>query len=154
MRTFTRAILGIVVAAVVILGAITVLSNTVLADSSLADTIGTSTTNALIDASGIKERVESALRDKASSIAAATGLSEDEVDAIIDQLDISSWTVTTLPDDAVATGSFTASYAGTTGTVTTYADSSYVTVEAYGQNITLEVPASAQSYLSYLSYLN
>ena len=73
--------------------------------------------------------------------------------AAIDQLDISSWSAMALPADATATGSFTTSYQGAEATVTTYADPSYITVDAYGQTITLSVPESAQQYVSLLGYL-
>ena len=41
----------------------------------------------------------------------------------------------------------------TDATITTYDDPSVVTVTAMGQDITLAVPDSAQSYLPFLSYL-
>ena len=44
-------------------------------------------------------------------------------------------------------------YSGTDATITTYDDPSVVTVTAMGQDITLAVPDSAQSYLPFLSYL-
>ena len=51
------------------------------------------------------------------------------------------------------TGSIDGGSLGVDGTITLYEDPGYVTVNAYGQNVTLEVPGSAQSYLSYLSLL-
>ncbi len=153
MRTFTRAIAGILGTAVVILGIITLLANTVLAGSPLMEGLATGAANAALDASGVKERIDGALRENAGAIADATGLSENQVVSAINQLDISSWSVTTLPGDAVATGSFAASYGGVDCQVTTYADPSYVSVDVYGQSIALAVPASAQGYLGYLSYL-
>ena len=39
------------------------------------------------------------------------------------------------------------------GTVTTYDDPGYVSVEVYGQTVTLAVPESAQAYLPYLAYV-
>lgn len=152
MRTLTRAIAGVLGTIVVILGILSVLGNTVLAGSPLMDALGTGAANALIDATGIKDQVEGTLRENANSIAAATGLSENQVNAAIDALDISSWEATTLPADASATGSFSASYGGTAGTITTYTDPSYITVDALGQEITFSMPASAQEYLPYLAY--
>ena len=75
------------------------------------------------------------------------------VDAAIDALDIQSWEVTNLPEGAEKTGSANISYSGTDATITTYDDPSVVTVTAMGQDITLAVPDSAQSYLPFLSYL-
>lgn len=113
----------------------------------------TTATNAAIDVSGIKQKAEDKLKENREEIAAATGLSLDQVDAAIVDLDIGSWKATVLPSNAQSTGSFETSYGGMSGTVTTYTDPSYVTVESSGQTITLEVPDSAQSYLAYLSYL-
>ena len=65
----------------------------------------------------------------------------------------STWEVTNLPEGAEKTGSANISYSGTDATITTYDDPSVVTVTAMGQDITLAVPDSAQSYLPFLSYL-
>lgn len=153
MKLFTRAVAGILGGIVVVLGIISVLGNTVLAGTPLMDALGAGATNALIDASGVKGDIDGALRDNADAIARATGMSESQVLAAIDELDISSWSATSLPADTEATGSFETSYRGAAATLTTYADPSYVTVDAYGQRVTLAVPASAQDYLSYLAYL-
>ncbi len=109
--------------------------------------------NAAIDASGLKSKAKSALEGNRDKIAAATGMSEAEVDAAIAALDIDSWEATTLPAGATETGSSSVSYGGTDATITTYDDPSVVTVNAYGQNVTLAVPESAQDYLPYLGYL-
>ena len=106
--------------------------------------------NAALDVSGLKSKAESALRGNTDRIAEATGMSSSQVDAAIDALDIQSWEVTNLPEGAEKTGSANVSYSGT---ITTYDDPSVVTVTAMGQDITLAVPDSAQSYLPFLSYL-
>ena len=80
-------------------------------------------------------------------------MSESQVTSAIDQLNIESWSVTTLPSNASATGTFNTTYQRASATVTTYADPSYVTVDALGQELTLSVPESAQSYVSLLAYL-
>ncbi len=108
--------------------------------------------NAALDVSGLKSKAESALRGNADRIAEATGMSSSQVDAAIDALDIQSWEVTSLPEGAEKTGSANVSYSGTDAT-TTYDDPSVVTVTAMGQDITLAVPDSAQTYLPFLSYL-
>lgn len=160
MKLFSKALAGTLMSIVVLLGVLSVLCQGALSGTPLASALmslgggaGTAAANAALDASGLKTRAESALRENASKIAAKTGMSEDEVNSAIDQLDISSWTVTMLPSDASATGSFQTTYAGTSATVTTYADPSYVTVNAMGQDVTLAVPESAQGYAWYLSYL-
>ena len=89
----------------------------------------------------------------AASIAAATGLSESQVDQAIEQLDIDGWQAASLPSTATATGTIDGNALGINGTVTTYDDPGYVSVEVYGQTVTLAVPESAQAYLPYLAYV-
>lgn len=154
MRTFTRAIAGTFAVIVVLLGIASFVWSYVLGNvGGLGTSLQTGAANAILDAAGVKGQADSALHQRASTIAAATGLSESQVNAAIDQLDISSWSVTTLPTNAQATGSFTTSYQGTQATVTTYSDPSYVSVDVAGQTVALSVPASAQSYVPYLRYL-
>lgn len=160
MNTFTRAISLTVAAAVVALGVLSGLCNTLLAGSSITQMLsgaGQSLENTIlngaIDASGIKGAAEDALRGNVPEIAAATGMTEQEVEAAIDRLDISSWSVTDLPAGASPTGTIDTSYQGANATVTTYADPSYITVDTLGQSVTLAVPESAQGYIAYLGYL-
>lgn len=109
--------------------------------------------NAALDASGLKSKANEALKSNRDRIAEVTGLSRSQVDDAIDALDIESWEVTSLPASASKTGSTDISYGGTDATITTYDDPSVVTVNAMGQDITLAVPDSAQSYLPFLGYL-
>lgn len=80
-------------------------------------------------------------------------MSEEQVNQAIDNLDINNWSVTSLPNDAKETGTQAVNYGGISAEVTTYEDPSYITVSAEGQTFTLEVPNSAQDYLSLLGYL-
>lgn len=153
MRAFTRALAGILLGIAVVLGIFSVAWTFAVNGTPLEDAIGTGITNAAIDATGLKGRVEDALRSNTSVIAEATGMSEDQVDAAIDALDIDAWSATTLPDGVSETGSFSGSYQGATATVTTYDDPSYITVEAYGESVTLAIPESAEQYVSLLAYL-
>ncbi len=107
-------------------------------------------TNAAIDASGLKTKVNDYLESHTAAIAQSTGASQTQVNQAVADLNIESWTATTLPSTAVAesTQSFTA--ADTDVSVTSYTDPSYVTVSALGQNVTLSVPESAQSSLALL----
>ena len=98
-----------------------------------------------------KGQVKSAIDERKDDIAAATGLTADQVDALVAELDIDSWQAATLPAGAVEAGTVDGSYAGIDGTITTYDDPGYVTISAYGQNVTLAVPESAQAYLPYLA---
>ena len=155
MKKFIKFVIGLFIVIVLIVVALSAASSNSDGDgllASLTSGFENSAANAALDASGIKEEIESTLYSKADSIAAATGLSTSEVNAAIAGLDISNWEVTTLPSSATETGSYTGTYDGTTATVTTYSDSSYVTVEVSGQEVTFSVPDSAQSYVSYLSY--
>ena len=153
MRTFTRAIAGIVCGVAVLLGIFSAAWTLALNGTPLEDAIGIGIANAALDASGVKSSIDEALRSNVESIAAATGLSNDQVETAIDELAIESWSATTLPEGVSVSGIFSTSYQGASATVTTYADPSYITVEAYGQNLTLAVPESAQQYLSLLAYL-
>ncbi len=153
MKQFTRALAGVLAVVVIALGVFSVLGNTVLADVPFIQSMKNSAANAVIDSTGVKGKLDSALRSNASSIASATGLSESQVNGAIDQLNIQSWSVTSLPSNAQRTGSFSTNYGGTQATVTTYSDPSYVTVNAAGQDVTLSVPSSARSYVGYLGYL-
>ena len=105
------------------------------------------------DAKGLKDKAKSALEGSKASIAAATGLSESQVDQAIEQLDIDGWQAASLPSTATATGTIDGNALGINGTVTTYDDPGYVSVEVYGQTVTLAVPESAQAYLPYLAYV-
>ncbi|WP_308622668.1 hypothetical protein [uncultured Enorma sp.] len=153
MRTFTRAIAGIAFGIAVLLGIFSVAWTLALNGTPLEDAIGTGIANAALDASGVKSNIDEALRSNVERIAAATGLSNEQVETAIDELAIESWSATTLPEGASVSGTFFTSYQGASAAVTTYADPSYITVEAYGQNLTLAVPESAQQYLSLLAYL-
>lgn len=153
MRTFTRAIAGIAFGIAVLLGIFSVAWTLALNGTPLEDAIGIGIANAALDASGVKSSIDEALRSNVERIAAATGLSNEQVETAIDELAIESWSATTLPEGASVSGTFSTSYQGASATVTTYADPSYITVEAYGQNLTLAVPESAQQYLSLLAYL-
>lgn len=160
MKKFFKTFGGVLMGIVVVFGILSVLCNTLLAGTPLASALqqleggaGATAANVALDASGIKGKIDSELRSHAGDIAAATGLSEGQVEDIINQIDISSWSVTTLPADATVAGSFQTSYQGTNVTVTTYTDPSYVSINPWGQTITLAVPESSQNYVSYLSYL-
>ena len=109
--------------------------------------------NAALDASGAKDRIQQALESHKDDIASATGLPTATVEQGIDALAVQEWQIADLPEGAQATGTIDGSAAGVDGTLTVYDDPSYVTVNAYGQSVTLEVPASAQAYLGYLGYL-
>lgn len=121
--------------------------------SDLANGAKAAAANAAIDAAGLKEKARSAIEENKASIAAATGLSESQVDQAIEELSIDEWQAAPLPSSATATGIIDGSAAGVDGTVTVYDDPGYISVEAYGQTITLAVPESAQAYLPYLAYV-
>lgn len=108
--------------------------------SDLANDAKAAAANAAIDATGLKDKARSALEGSKASIAAATGLSESQVDQAIEQLDIDGWQAASLPSTATATGTIDGNALGINGTVTTYDDPGYVSVEVYGQTVTLAVP--------------
>lgn len=157
IHTLTRTLAGAIMALVVTLGALSFLFAGPLANTPLSQAlhdIGSNmeyaALNAALDASGVKGAAESALRDNASGIASTTGLSEQEVNRAIDELDISSWRVTELPSQATLDLSVQASYQGSSTTITTYDDPSYITIDALGQHATLLVPDGAQDHVAHL----
>ena len=109
--------------------------------------------NAFIDLSGVKGRIDDQVRSKAGEIASEFGVSRAVVDNIVDTLAIEDWQATTLPDGATKTGTYNVDADGSPASVTTYDDPSIVTVEAFGQTITMAVPESAQSYVPLIHYL-
>ena len=110
--------------------------------------------NTFLDKTGAKTRIESELHAQAGKISEQTGLPVEVVNSGIEMLDIEDWEVTTLPADAVSVGTFETDYKGKTVKVTTYEDASYVTVDAYGQSITFNVPESAQTFTEMAPYLH
>lgn len=109
--------------------------------------------NAVLDATGVKDSINDYLYSNAGSIASQVGMSEDEVDNTISNLDIPSWKAASLPDGATESASRSVSYEGNDVQITTYQDCPYVTVSAMGQDLTLSVPESAQSSLYLLDYV-
>lgn len=151
MKTVAKVIGAVAVAAVVVLGGSLLLEQAGV-ETPLSD-VKNGAANVALDASGIKDKADAALRSNAGKIAEKTGLPVSVVEGAIDNLDISNWQVTTLPANATATGTSTVDYDGVQAEVTTYDDPSIVTVNANGMDMTLEVPPSAQGYLQYLGYL-
>lgn len=110
-------------------------------------------TNAIIDTSGIKDRVESELHAHANDISAQTGIPVAEVNAGIEDLAVQDWQAVEKPASTVETASYSVEADGTPVDITTYDDESIVTVGAYGQEVTLEIPESAQQFTDYLPLL-
>ena len=109
--------------------------------------------DSLLNVSNVKENIDAALRSHTTWISSQTGYSESDITLAIDELNIPSWHVAPLPEDAVEISNYNANYQDIDVTITTYADPNYISVEAYGQELTLEVPPTAQAYYSLLGYL-
>ena len=120
----------------------------------------TATLNTVIEQTGVKDRIKTALADKASDIAAEYGVPEELLDAGIDMLAIEDWKVTELPADATVAKTVEMDVGGSPVQVTTYDDKSIVSLRGegklntYGQTITFEVPESAQGLADLLPYLD
>ena len=142
-----------VLAIVAAFAVLCIFSSTQLGNANPITGITTAIQNQALDNLGIKSKIDSTLRNNEEAIANYTGMSESQVDDMIDNLDIQDWNATQLPSNATVANTYNGNYGGTEATITTYDDPSYVTVCANDQNITLSVPESAQSYLSYLKYL-
>ena len=152
MKKVLGALLALLAVVVLVGVGVVVFSNTSLGPvSDAAQGTKAAVANAAMDATDLKGQVKNAIDERKDDIAAATGLTADQVDELVAELDIDGWQAAALPEDAVETGTVDGSYAGIDGTITTYDDPGYVTVSAYGQNVTLAVPESAQAYLPYLA---
>lgn len=108
--------------------------------------------NTLLDASGIKSHLESELYKHAGTIAEQTGIPESTVNNAISSLAISEWEVVSLPQTANEAAHVSIDTEEFKGSVTTYDTPEIVTVDAYGQSLTMKVPPSAQTYVSFLEY--
>lgn len=151
MKALLKVLGAVVVAALVLVGAGALLEQAGV-ETPLTQAKN-SAANAALDASGLKEKADAALRGNIDAIARKTGLPASAVESAIDSLDITSWEVTSLPAGATPTGTSAVDYDGMAATVTTYDDPAVVTVNSNGMDVTLAVPPSAQGYIRYLGYL-
>ena len=135
MGKIIKLFVGLIVLMIAGIIGVTALSNTDGVIGDIASDARNAAVNVALDASGAKNRVQDALESRVDEISAATGLSTAEVQQGIDNLAVQEWQVTDLPDDAQAATTFDGSAAGIDGALTTYADPSYVSVNAYGQDL-------------------
>lgn len=143
----------IVVAALGVIGAFALPSGISGPLDDAAQRVKAATTNLVIDTSGIKDQLESTIEARRGDIASATGLTVTQVDEAIAHLNIADWQAVVLPDTLTETATVDGTSIGVEGTITTYDDPGYVTIEAHGQTVTFAVPESAQDYLPYLTYV-
>ena len=118
---------------------------------SVIDDAKIAATNAAIDVSGIKGRISDTLESYKDDFIASTGVPESVADAIIEDIAIDDWQAAILPENVYEIDTIDGTPYGIEGTITTYDDPGYITVNTYGQNITLAIPESAQDYLPYLT---
>ncbi len=144
LRILRRAIISIIVAlAIIAAGGWYVLTQT--------DLLQSHATNAILNSGIVNSQIESAIRSHEGAIAEQLGISTEQVDAIVDELDISEWKAVDKPAGLSESDKLSFDYEGTSVNATLYDDSSYVTVDVGGQEATLQVPESAQKYLSLLN---
>lgn len=105
---------------------------------------GKTATVAIMNSAGVTEKIENAVVDNKKAIAEHLGVSVDEVDAMVQDLDIGSWEAVEVPEGATAAREVGLEYEGTPVKATFYDDPSYVTLDVAGQNVTFRVPDSAQ----------
>ncbi len=156
MKIVRRLVIGAVALVAVAVAVLVVLPQTLGEDHPVSQAIDggkVAATNAAIDASGIKTKAQETLEDSSEAIASRTGLPLAVVDNAIEALDIESWQVAPKPTGATEKKTVDLAYGGTQATVTTYDDPSVVTVQMYGQAVTLAVPESSQPYLAYLTLM-
>ena len=108
--------------------------------------------NVVLNSSGIKGKVDAELRTRANAIAGEMGIPESVVNTMVDSLAIEDWEATSLPDNAQPTGTYEFNVEGTPTRVTTYEDPSIVTIDVYGQPVTMAVPESARNYVPLIGY--
>ncbi len=153
MRRLTR-FLGALIVLALIAAAVVVFGHSCSTEAGKeTPSLRTAATNALLDASGIKDRLDEILRNHIPELAQASGLSESILSQGVDALAIPQWTAIDKPASATATGTVNLEYQGTPFTVTTYDRNDIVGVSAYGQDLTFKVPPSAVSYISLFNYL-
>lgn len=153
MGKIIKLFIGLIALIIVSVVGISFLSATEGPIGDAANSVKNAAMNAALDVSGVKNQAQQQLEAHVYDISSATGLSVMEVQQGISDLAIQQWQVTTLPDNAQAVASFDGAAAGVDGTVTTYVDPDYVTIDAYGQHLTMLVPESAQQYIGLLAYL-
>ena len=152
MKKILVILLGLLAVAIVGAIGIVALANTSGNPvSDAAKNVKAAATNAAMDAVDVKGQIKSTIDQHTDAIASATGLTVEQVNEAGANMDIDSWQAVALPDSVTKTGSIDASSFGVDGTIVTYDDPAYITLEAYGQNVTLSVPESAQAYLPYLT---
>ncbi len=110
-------------------------------------------TNTLIDVSGVKDRIDSELRSRAQQVSDTYGIPVEIMDAAIDDLAIQEWKAVEKPETVKETGTYSVDANGTEIGITTYDDTGYVGVDAYGIEATLGVPESAQPYVELIPLL-
>lgn len=143
---------GLLVAVIAVGIGIIALSNSSLGPvSDAAQQAKAAAANVALDVTDVKGQLKNTIDDNKGAIAAATGLTPEQVDEAVANLAIESWEAATLPADANATGTYDASSLGVDGSITTYDNPGYVTLTALGQDITLAVPESAQTQLALLA---
>ncbi len=155
MRKVITTLCAVVLGLAVIVGACFFLASKGLDNpvSDLTERATLDATNAAIDASGIKGRIDGALRDNTQEISKRTGLPAEAVSKMIDDINIQDWHVAPLPDDAQAKSTSEVSYGGYDATITTYENIPLITIATDMGTATFEVPKDAQEYLPYLDYL-
>ena len=153
MKKVLGALLALLAVVVLVGVGVVVFSNTSLGPvSDAAQGAKAAVANAAMDATDLKGQVKSAIDERKDDIAAATGLTADQVDALRGRAGHRQ-----LAGRRAARG---CRGVGHRGRVVRghrrhhhhpYDDPGYVTISAYGQNVTLAVPESAQAYLPYLA---
>jgi len=124
----------------------------ILGSNSPLETARAHAINLVLDQAGLKNRIESELYKRADQFAEKTGVPVEIVNKAIDVLDVKHWEAATLPKNLKETGSFETDIGGHTISFTSYDDPSYVTLAAHGQEVTFDVPKSAEVYTTIIPY--
>ena len=100
--------------------------------------------NTVLDATGLKQAVDTTLRERGNELSWYLGIDQSTILSTVDAMAIQDWQIAQLPAGATPTASLPLDYNGTAATLTAYDDPGYVTLDAYGQTLTLAVPESAR----------
>ena len=95
-----------VLAIVAAFAVLCIFSSTQLGNANPITGITTAIQNQALDNLGIKSKIDSTLRNNEEAIAHYTGMSESQVDDMIDNLDIQDWNATQLPSNATVANTY------------------------------------------------
>ena len=142
IRSAARIFTAIVLVLLVLGGGLFVTGN--------ANPITNAATTTMLQNGSLVGQVEQALRENSDIIAQNLGMSPDDIDEFVTDLDLSSWEAVDRPANATPVNEYSGEYGGASVSATIYDDPEYITVSVAGQEVTLRVSDAASEYLRLL----